>query len=850
MRCSSAFAWLLLAGFATVTATGALSSTPPYPTPPDLFLRVGFGGTVTEVKAQGGTLASPLPSGVAFECPAPKGGVVVIPPVVDANNAPFCITASTQGLTLAFTVSLPYVTPKSLSCTELHGNAATSPNDSVGLEVRAGYGKPFPNQYDGARAKCNVNRGFAYDLAVETQGVGTNPGAAGGLARGGQSTMRTLLVPWSLLHLTPRVNALLINLDICGNAGKCSTDLAQFVVRVVVADGSYSVSAANGPYVRLTTPTPKPGATPYRTHELGIDATANWDVFDIASLAYSQDESFVTSQRTLSQAMSLAPVSLPMSPPSLSMSQTLQVRSQSFFAFALPSDVLEDPSLKSLFDAVPFSISKVPSLASGYSYGFTSQQVNAGAFYGLQASRFYSGAATVAVALATPTPTPNPSPTPTPFSLIPVAAAPSLAPLQPPPPPEPVFESGTQSVPPLQAVLTSGYSNNGGARVSTTGIAFAAHTYLTQTASADTYVGETFNLYARIQHNYTAPNPINDSSVAQFFGESATFTTASTNTRPSFFQVRETIGWQENESFFSPSIGSTTWLTPLSGPAAHVTISTAAGSLARYIALDLIGYRLTNVSGDIATQEGWQVSVPLPNAFDTPGWLLAGGTLTETASDRMAALQQGVVPSYATAMAEIPSTAIRPERLGNVSLLSPWLGKDLQLAFVAAYDSGTVTGCGQVPAVKPTKYACSSNIDNRAVGGLFVRNGPTGKFGVGATDTPTMQGNIASNAAAQNLGTNGALPGAVTSFITYNGGCPNASAAYTNAAFPAGVPFPQQGTTLSSQLEYPIVFGAFQAALTVGYFNEHATSGVLNESGAFGIVRISTAFSRASSPCK
>jgi hypothetical protein len=114
----------------------------------------------------------------------------------------------------------------------------------------------------------------------------------------------------------------------------------------------------------------------------------------------------------------------------------------------------------------------------------------------------------------------------------------------------------------------------------------------------------------------------------------------------------------------------------------------------------------------------------------------------------------------------------------------------------------------------------------------------------GATDTSALPGSISAAGAARNLGTSGALPGSVTVYAAYTG-CPRISAAYTNAAFPTGVPLPQQGSTLSGQVDYPIVIGALQLDLAAGMFNERPlpNSGP-SSSGAFGSFYLSTARSK------
>ena len=91
----------------------------------------------------------------------------------------------------------------------------------------------------------------------------------------------------------------------------------------------------------------------------------------------------------------------------MSIAQTLQVQSQSLFAFQMPSTYLEDVTLKPLVDILPFSLSRVGSLAAGSAYGYSADNVKGALFYGLQAPGYYAGGGTLTVSLATPKPSPN-----------------------------------------------------------------------------------------------------------------------------------------------------------------------------------------------------------------------------------------------------------------------------------------------------------------------------------------------------------------------------------------------------------------------------------------------------------
>ena len=671
----------------------------------------------------------------------------------------------------------------------------------------------------------------------------------------GKNQFRTITIPWKTLALNVHSTSILVALNVCVGRNDCVADQVVVEIPVRVVDTAAFVSVEYAPYVRSQSPAP--GATPLRLHDVGVDGSYSWDAHDLAMAGFDQDQSTVASQRALSQALSLTPLSVPMSG-QMPIAQTLQTRSQPLFSFDEASQRLNDDSLKPLFDLVPYSVSKVGSLASGYAYGYTSPAVKAAALYGNQAQGWYTGAEMVTLAVTTPPPTPEPTPPP----LRHETAAVEAIPLKAPPPPAPFFESNTATDLPAQVTLLNGYAGSKGARENVNALAANAHLYENESESYAGYQATTLDVFGRLLQNRTGPDgAIGVATTSQFGGESASFTTSSApsgSAHPDFFQVKETLGVQVDDPFFSPSAGSTTWVTPLNGPIAHLTALYASGDAARYVALDLIGFRLTDVHGDVATQEGWQISLPVPRLT---GWILTGGSLTQTVSDRIAVLEQGLVGNYAAALAEVepipakgvvPESPIRPQHLDNASLLSPWIplthpsGVALQLT--GGYNFGAVTGCGTTPKSTPKKplYACQTQLANHGVGGLFFRVGNLWTFG--ATDTSALPGSISAGGAARNLGTNGGLPGSVTGFISY-GGCPRVSAAYTNAAFPSGVPLPQQGNTFSAEVDYPLSFHALQLDTAIGAFNEHPVqnSGSAT-SGGFLAFRLTAAHPHAD-PC-
>ena len=67
---------------------------------------------------------------------------------------------------------------------------------------------------------------------------------------------------------------------------------------------------------------------------------------------------------------------------------------------------------------------------------------------------------------------------------------------------------------------------------------------------------------------------------------------------------------------------------------------------------------------------------------------------------------------------------MRPQRLGNLKLDSPWIfrsaagriDRNLKVKFIAGYDFGTVTACGATLNSKPNAptYGCVTALDNRS----------------------------------------------------------------------------------------------------------------------------------------
>jgi len=815
-----------------------------------LLLDVGYGDGVTSVLTDP-ILASGADTSV-LACAPSEATKVLVPPTTAAGGITFCVTAGLSGLGVRFALPEPYefLTPANVGCTGL------PPERSV-VSVVVRLGRAVRGRglvYGPARAVCGIDAGFLYALAVETQNNANftpvkphAPHPSWGFS-----------VPWNLLRLGHdatsvfvTVNEVPVHIPLCINP---IVHGAGWACERTYSTGS--VSADIAPLIRLQTPAPSTGAAPPRLHDVEFNGTYNYGTHNLIATSFAQNQSAVSVQRALSQALSLAPVTLPMSQTKVVVGQDLQSQSQSLFAFQSPSTYLEDTSLKPYFDVVPFSVTKLSSLAAGAAYGYTSELLTGGIFYGLQGPRVYSAGASITVALATPPPVPTPTPLPTPspsgppgLTEQPTAAAPEHRPLEPPPPPAPFLESATQSTRPLQVTLLDGYTLSGGTRDTVAAMAFEGHVFGVQSPSGATYRAETVNLFGRLERDFRAPAlAVSPSSLSQFLGESATFTAAATKRGSTYFQLRETVAVQLDDPYFAPTVGSVTWLAPLDGPVAHLTASAASSTGAKYVALDLFGFRLTNVNGDLAAQAGWQISLPLPQL--PSGWILSGGSETQTISDRLAATEQGLISTYASAVTQVLLPATRPQRLGNVRLDTPELSfanplrraDPLKVRVTTGYDFGTVTACGTASSKSAPTYQCLTAIDQRFVGGAFFQSG---KLEFGATDTAVASGAVSAADVARNLGTSGALPGSTTAYITYDL-CPQISIGYTNAAFPSGVPLPQQGATLSGQVVFPVALGALQPDLILGYFNERdITSPAFNQSGFSAILRVGTTFRKA-----
>jgi hypothetical protein len=207
----------------------------------------------------------------------------------------------------------------------------------------------------------------------------------------------------------------------------------------------------------------------------------------------------------------------------------------------------------------------------------------------------------------------------------------------------------------------------------------------------------------------------------------------------------------------------------------------------------------------------------------------------------VAELQQGLATSYFSAV--FPSTAsyaapvtrplIRPQSQQNAAVTSPSIGKVLIAQATGGFQNGSVTICA--PSAK--SVLCSTAHDHAATWALFLNRSPIG-FGLANTASAAIPGDIAAGTTSRYFGSYVNSPGSVTSYVSFSK-CIDLSAAYTNAAFPTGVPLPQRGSTVSAKAYVPLrSFG-----VEGGYFRTTDTSNVtLNQSGYYALVRFLTVF--------
>ena len=803
--------------------------------PARLVLRMGFGSVVTEIVA-------PTPGAVSCSAPLTAPHVpseVTLFSTLAGNGTIVCVGASTDGLDVQFLADtahpVDFEYPATLSCVTLKSSDKHDLLAEVAVQVD---GKPFP-------VECDVDRSFLYALSIERHDSGKpyirpNPGA--------RAWHSAIQIPWSVLQLHGRTSHLKIEFS----TGTVATPVLV-PLDVTIDDRGGSLALSYAPLVQYATPPPPSKKPAPRLHDIEADVFYHPDRHTMLDATFAQNDAAVAVQRAASQILSGAPLPLPSAALGPSGPDTIITRTQPLVSFLRPSTALGDQDLRVFADSLPFSITKVPSLASGYTAGYSSTIVSGGAFYGLQRSGFCDQAYALTVTVPTPSPriTPIPSPSPVP-SATPTPVKLGVA----PPPlatPGPIEESKTSHDPLATIAVLDSIVGTGTSFDRVSGIAFGTNFYHNACASETLYCAFTFHVFGSEQNDayplaVTAgqSSPVTvvppDASWTRFAGESSSYTKilSASGSNPSFLQVAEMVGGQQSNPFYAPGSGMVTAFVPLGGSMGHVVLSYGTGVHEHTYSVDLLALRLTSQYGDVFTNVAEQVVVPFDVAA-LPGWTFNAGVQSESLSDRVAELQQGLATSYfsavyptAASLAEpVAAAVLRPQTQQNAALNTPVFGNVLTVQATGGFQNGSVTACA--PALK--SILCSTAHDHAATWGLFINRQPIG-FGLANTASAAIPGDLAVATTSRYFGSYVNAPGSVTSYISFNK-CVALSAAYTNAAYPIGIPLPQKGSTVSAKAYLP--FGNF--GLEGGYFTASDTqNSTLNSSGYYVLLRFATTF--------
>ena len=801
--------------------------------PAKLVIHMGFGGVIREVQA-------PHPNGSQPACPQPLKPAPVTLFSTDAGaQALYCISASPGGLDVEFSVPTPqhpvdFDYPPVLSCVTLRSSDMRDALVSVTVNVND---KPFP-------IECDIDRSFLYALSVERHG----PAGLAFIhpAPGARAWQASIEIPWTVLQLRSHASTLQIALA----AGENRKPLVV-PVDVNVDDRDGNLSFAYSPLVRYTTPAPSSKRPPPRLHEVQTDIMYSPTQNVLLDSAFAQNDAAVAVQRAYSEVIGGAPLPLPSAASLTTGPETIITRTTPLVSFLKPSNALGDQDLRVFFDSAPFAINKVGSLASGFTAGYASPTLNAGAFYGLQRPGLYDEAYAITAIVPTPEPRVLPSPTPTPVP--PATPTPVKLGVAPPPlaTPGPIEESKTSHDPLATVTLLDSIVGSGTSFDNVSGIAFGTNFYRNACASEVLYCAVTFHVFGSAQYDEypleSAPKPLVplDATTTQAAGESASYTKilSATGSNPTFFQLGEMFAAQDADRFYAPASGTVTAFAPLSGPIGHLTASYGTGSNEHVYSADLLATRLTSPYGDVFTDTSWQAVIP----FDTGGfrgWTFNAGIQSESVSDRVAELQQGLVPSYFAAVypsaksltQPVAEGYVRPQTQQNATLTSPTFDvAGVSLQFAGGFQNGSVTDCA--PAGKTID--CASAHDHAATWAFFATRQPIG-FGIANTSSASIPGDLSLAATSKYFGSYVNAPGSVTSYISYTR-CVGVAAAYTNAAYPTGIPLPQKGSTISAKLYYPVSFFGVEG----GYFRTtDFQSSTYNQSGYYALLRFGTNFRR------
>ena len=818
---------------------------------PKMIVHMTFGGNVSAVEV-------PETQAIPAACPDPLKPVPATAlSATPGTNFAFCVSGSGAGLDVQFLapvkspVTFDY--PKTLSCVTL------KPSDKNDLLVQVLVtieGKDFP-------IECDIDRAFLYALSIERHG----PAGLDFIRpnRSFPTWTGTIEIPWSIMRLRSHTSHLNVAVSPGGSSRATVVPLD-----VTIEDQNASLSLAYSPLNHVASPPPTSKRPAPRLHEIQGDFVYSFDQHTLLDAAFAQNDAATTVQRESGLIIGGAPIPLPSAAAGPIGPDTIMTRTTPLLSFLRSSSALGDQDLRLFTDSTPFSINKVGSLASGYTAGYSSTIVSGGAFYGLQRPGLFNAAYGLTVTVPTPEPrvTPSPSPTPAPFaSLIPVSAAPPTLNK-----PGPTEESKTSHDPLATFSYIDSIDGTGSYEDAVQGIAFGTNYYKNTCASDVLYCALTFHLFGSGQFDSEqAPVPLAtpppkkgggppaggapyspvlyspaNTSQSLFAGESSSFTKilSASGTTPSFVQVAEMLGAQQADQFYSPAAGQVTAFSPLSGPLGHAVVSYGTGSHEHVYSADLLMVRFTSPYNDVFTDTSWQVLVP----FDTAslrGWTLNAGIQTESLSDRVAELQQGLVTSYfaavypsvtaKTVVAPVPPGLVRPQTQNNASVSSPTIGKVFTVQLTGGYQSGFVSTCAPAPRI----VECATAHDHSATWALFAAKQPIG-FGIANTASTAIPGDLALATTSRYFGSYVNAPGSVTSYIAYTR-CIGISAAYTNAAYPTGIPLPQKGATVTAKIYYPISFFGIEG----GYFRTtDLQNSTLNQSGYYTMLRFGTTFKK------
>lgn len=795
--------------------------------PSQVTLDMGFGGAVMSLSA----------SGAKYECAKPlKLSQPTLFSAQPSQESSVCVSAAASGLNVQFVLpsknSVDFEYPSKLSCVTLNGYESRDLIAKIQVIV------------NDARipVECDVNRSFLYTLSIERHGSVTPPYVrpkAG--ARAWQSMIE---IPWSILPIHTRKAH--VKLLVFGEGSDRAIAESGFDVAIRDLEGSASLVYA--PFLGVATSAPSSKKPKPRLRVIGSDDSVDFDRHTLLAMTFAQNDAASAVSRSLSQIVGGAPIPLPVSNLNTG-PDSLMIRTQPLVGFLKPSGLLGDQDLRVFVDSAPFSISRVGSLASGYTLGYSSDVVSAAGFYGLQQSGLSTQAYALTLSIPTPaprpTPTPTPSPTPTASVVQEGVAPPSL------PRPGTFEDSKTSHDPLAQLALLDSIAVNGTYIDSVSGLAFGTNLYKNTCSDERVYCALTFHTFASTQHDAhprtTSPVTFTpaDASNTQFAGESLSYTSSLSplGATPRFIQIAEMLGVQRSDRFYSPASGSVQAFAPLSGTIGHATLSYGVGKREHIYSFDVLGVRLTSPYGDAFTNVAWQAVIPF-DISNTPGWSVHAELQNETLSDRVAQLQQGLVSSYFSAVfptvasvgAPVSAAIVRPQSQSEAELQSPALPLGgLTVQFSGGYQGGFVTNC----APAPTLIVCTTGHDHAGTWAIFLNHDPVG-FGVATTSSTSIPGDLAVASTARYFGSYVNAPGSVTSYITFNK-CVQFSAAYTNAANPTGVPLPQKGATTAIKVYYP--FHDF--GLEAGYFNITDTqSSTFNQSGYYTLLRFATSFKK------